>query len=134
MVQLEFLNLVIPVQRIRDLYPGGWEAYLGDNLKRIGRVFWYDQTLVRATGCMDSDEVDGLIARYTDLGFTATETIDGATFWKDFCVVDAFGFSQHQCPWIVVNGDERIAYLRGAEQGEVVGRDHFSQSERNMKS
>jgi hypothetical protein len=124
-VKLEFINLIMPIQRIRDLYPGGWEAFLGDNVKRIGRVLWSDLTLVRATGCMDSSEVDGLITRYSCLGFTATESIGGVPFWKDFCVLDAFGRSQYDCPWIMVDGAERVAWLREGDPGGVVGRENF---------
>jgi hypothetical protein len=74
-IALEFVNLIMPVRRVRDLYPGGWEAYLGDNVRRIGKVMWYDSSLVRATGCMCADEVNSLIARYTRLGFTATQRL-----------------------------------------------------------
>lgn len=122
-IRLEFINLVLPVQRISDLYPGGWESFLGDNTQRIGRVMWYDNALIRVTGCMDSNDVDGMVARYINLGFTATQTVGEATCWKDFLIVDAFGRSQFGCPWIVVDG--AVAWLRGTEPGEVIGRENF---------
>jgi hypothetical protein len=122
-IQLEFLNLIVPVQRIRDLYPGGWSGFIADNAKRIGRTIWYSPSLVRAGGAMDPEMVDALIERWIALGFTATEVVDGRKQWKDFVLVDAFGFTQHDCPWITVA--ERVAWLRATERGEVVGRDSF---------
>jgi hypothetical protein len=122
-IRLEFINLVVLIQRIRDLYPGGWEAYLDDNVKRIGRVLWYDHALVRATDCMDFNDVDGLLLRFTSVGFTATESINGTTLWKDFLIVDAFGRSKFDCPWIAV--EDAVAWLRGTEPGDVIGREHF---------
>jgi hypothetical protein len=37
-IQLEFVSVIVPVQRIRDLYPGGWSGFLTDNAGRIGIV------------------------------------------------------------------------------------------------
>ena len=61
----------------------------------------------------------------TPKGFEATEIVDGQTLWRDCCVVTSYGVSLHDCPWIMVDGSERIAWLRGTEPGEVIGRDHF---------
>lgn len=124
-IELEFLNLVVPVQRIKDLYRGGWAAYLADNQKRLGKILWHDLDLVHACGAMDPEMDDVLIGNFTSLGFTATEVVDGRTVWRDFCVLNAFGISQHQCPWLVVDGAARIAWMRGTEPGVVVGREHM---------
>ena len=124
-IRLEVVSLIIPIQTIEEKYSGGWKAYLDDNVKRIGKVMWYDSNLVRATGCMDSDEVGGLITRFTNLGFTASETVESRTCWADFCITDVFGFSQFDCPWISFDGDGRVAWMRGVERGEVVGREDF---------
>lgn len=74
---------------------------------------------------MDPEMIDVLIERWTRLGFTATEIVDGKTVWKDLAIIDSFGISQYGCPWIVVNGAERIAWLRGTVTEEVIGRDNF---------
>ena len=125
-IQLEFVSVIVPVQRIRDLYPGGWDGCLKDNAERLGKVVWYDEHLFHGGGAMDPEMVGALIERWTRLGFTATEVVDGKKVWKDLVVCDAFGFSKHGiCPWIVVDGDERLAYLRGTEPGPIIGRDHF---------
>jgi len=124
-IRLEFVNLIIPIQTIEEKCPGGWKAYLDDNVKRIGKVMWYDSYLVRATGCMCSDEVDGLIARYVRLGLTATHTIDAHVYSDDFCVVDSFGFSRHCCNWLTLEPASSTAWLTGTQPGEPISRDHF---------
>jgi len=123
-VQLEFLNFIIPVQVIEQKYSGGWDACLRDHAKSIGRVVWYDKFFFR-TGTMDADLMDNLMEKWTKLGFEATEVVDGKKVWKDFCVVTSYGVSQYDCPWIKVDPAARVAWLRGTEQGEAIGRDHF---------
>jgi hypothetical protein len=121
-IQLEFVNLIVPIQTIEDRYPGGWKAYLDDNEKRIGKVMWFDNSLVRASGCMCGDEVDGLITKYTRLGFTSTETLGVGIFWKNFCIVDAFGISRHSCNWLEFDPISRSAFLAGTVPGKAIGR------------
>src|SRR4051812_21544345 len=123
-IELEFINLIIPVQVIEQKYPGGWDACIRDHAKSIGRVVWYVDNLFR-TGAMDPDLMDNLITKWTRLGFQATESIGNAVCWKDFCMVTSYGASKYDCPWIVFDSAERIAWLRGAEAGEIIGRDHF---------
>lgn len=120
-VQLEFLNLIVPIRTIRNRYPKGFEGCLHDHAKSIGRTAWYDEHLLR-TGAMDPEVMDKLVENWVGHGFTATELNGGKTVWADFCVVDAFGRSLHGCEWIMVDGVKRIAWLRGAEVGIVVGR------------
>ena len=125
MIALEFLNFIIPVNVIEQKYSGGWEACLRDHAKSIGRVVWYDDHLFR-TGTMDADLMDNLIEKWTGLGFQATECIGDSLLWKDFCVLTSYGMSEHDCPWIKVDTAARVAWVSGTEQGEAVGRDHFS--------
>jgi len=122
-VRLEFINLIVPIRTVEEKYPNGWSGCLRDHAKSIGRVVWYDDHLFR-TGAMDPEMMDNLIEKWTWMGFTATEVAEGRTVWRDLCVVDAFGFSRHQCPWLLVGGAERVAWLRD-ERGEVVGREQF---------
>jgi hypothetical protein len=83
---------------------------------------------------MEPEMADALIERWADMGFTATEVVDGRTQWKDFVLVDAFGRTLHSCPWIMVDGAERMAWLRGVEPGEAIGRDHFLRLDRGIVS
>jgi hypothetical protein len=120
-VQLEFINLIVPIQKIDEIYPDGWSGCLRDHAKSIGRIVWYDDHLFR-TGAMDPDMAENLIKKWTSLGLTATEMVKGQRLWKDFCVVDVFGVSRYNCPWVVIDPDKRIASMRGKEAGDVMGR------------
>jgi len=123
-ILLEFINFVVPIQRIQEIYQGGWDAFLDDNSRSIGKVTWHDDHLFR-TGTMDPDLMDDLIAKWTKLGFVATELIEGKQVWKDFCVVTSYGVSQYNCPWITVDPARRSAWHSGMEQGDTIGREHF---------
>lgn len=123
-VQAEFLSVIVPIQKMVSIYPNGLDGYLHDHAKSIGRTVWYDQNIIRAGGTMDPDLVDDLILKWVMLGFHPTEqTEDGRTEWRDLCLVSSYGASDFQCPWIVVDGAKRIAWLRGTEMGDIVGRE-----------
>jgi len=123
-IQLEFINLIVPMQRICDVYPGGWDGCQRDHANSIGRVVWYDDRLFR-TGAMDPEVMDNLIEKWTRLEFDATEVVDGKVVWKDFCVITAYGQSEHLCPWIEVHPAGRAARHRGTELWKVKGRENL---------
>lgn len=128
-IAIEFVSLVIPIPCIKEKYPGGWDEFIADNTQRIGKIVWYDNHLCHADGTMDSGDIDYLIEKWTDLGFDATEDIDGKTVWKDFCVFSSFGGSDHICTWLCLDPCRRIAWLAGTEPGLVVSRkDHEKDS------
>ena len=79
----------------------------------LGRVTWFDDHLVRSGGAMDPEMIEIWIEKYAELGFDVTEMAEGKTVWKDLCIVDASGFSKYDCPWIKVDGSERIAWFTG---------------------
>lgn len=124
-IQLEFINIIVPVWTINEKYPSGWVGYLNDYGIKLGRVAWHDDHLVRTAGVMDPDMADGLIAQWSRMGFQATEWVGGKEVWKDFCVVDSFGVSIHDCDWLTFDSASRSASLTGTEAGRVVGRNDF---------
>lgn len=95
-----------------------------DHANSIGRVVWYDDRLFR-TGAMDPEVMDNLIEKWTRLEFDATEVVDGKVVWKDFCVITAYGQSEHLCPWIEVHPAGRAARHRGTELWKVKGRENL---------
>ena len=124
-MRIEFINLIVPIKIIEKKYLGGWSGCLRDHAKSIGRVVWYDDHLFR-TGSMDPEMMDNLIEKWThQIGFKATEVVDGQVVWKDFCVVDSFRYSRHSCDWLEFEPTMRTAWLRGTDLGEVVGREYF---------
>ena len=124
-VQLEFINLIMPISVLEEKYGEGLQGYLKEHSRSIGKVLWHDDAVVRVTGAMDPEMIDIWIEEWSKLGFQPTELIEGKTVWKDLCIVDSNGFSEHDSRWIVVDGAERIAWFRGTEPGETIGRDNF---------
>lgn len=124
-IQLEFINVIAPIQTIWEWYPSGWAGFLRDHASKLGRVAWYDDHLVRVGGAMEPAMVEGLIAHWTQSGFQATERVCGNEVWRDFCVVDSFGNSLHRCDWLMFDSASRTVWLAGTSPGRVVGRDDF---------
>ena len=121
-IALEFIDLVVPIDVIRKKYTGGWEQCLRDHSEAIGRRVWYDDHLFR-DGAMSPVDMQVLLDRWTAAGLMVTELRNEAQVWKDVCVVEAiFGGLTLPCDWLVVDSSQRIAYLKGAEPGAVVGR------------
>jgi hypothetical protein len=121
-IDLEFIDVVIPIESIRRKYPGGWEQCLKDYAPLIGGRVWFDEYLFR-DGAMNPRDVKLIIDRWESLGFEATEMRNGKQCWKDVCVVESmFGGATLPCDWIEVDRGERIAYLKGTDPGQVAGR------------
>ena len=123
-IQLEFMNLIVPVQIIEEKYPGGWDGCLRDHARSLGRVVWYDDHLFR-TGAMDPDLMDNLIVKWTRLGFESTEMVGGKTVWKDFCVVTSCGVSRYDCPWLESDPESRSAWKTGTDPGDTINREYL---------
>ena len=65
-VALEFLNLVIPIEKIEQHYPGGWGRYLDDHKNLIGRRIWFDDYLLR-DGAMNPKDMSDFIDEWVGL-------------------------------------------------------------------
>jgi hypothetical protein len=127
-IALEFIDLVVPIELIRNKYPGGWHQCLRDHAPLIGGRVWYDNYLFR-DGAMNPADVQLLVDRWAKLGFEVMAFRDGKQIWKDVCVVEAMlGGPTLPCDWLTVDTRERIAYLTGSDPGPVVGRDEMGAS------
>ena len=123
-IQLEFINLIVPIKTIKKKYPGGWEQCLSDHKNLIGGRVWYDDNLFR-DGAMSPVDMRHLVHKWVRRGFHAWDDGDNPGKWVDVCVVEAmFGGTTLPCDWIEVDGD--IAFMKGVSRGEVIGRESFS--------
>ena len=121
-IALEFIDFVVPIDTIRRKYPGGWEQCLRDHAPLIGGRVWYDAHLFR-DGATNPHDIKVIVDRWAALGLEAMEEREGKQCWKDVCVVESlFGGPTLPCDWIAVDWAQRIAYLKGTDRGEVVGR------------
>jgi len=133
-IALEFLDLVIPIVRIDESYPGGWKQCLADFDAAIGRRVWYDHHLFR-DGAMDPQDMKKRVQGWAVLGFEVTGTRTAGAggrapgrappvrYWKDVCVVDwAHGGATLPCDWLSVNLPARTAHLAATEPGPLAWR------------
>lgn len=129
-IALEFLDLVIPIVRIEEAYPGGWKQCLQDYDAAIGRRVWYDHHLFR-DGAMSPEDMRKRVEGWAVLGFEVTgkraaaagSPAKTARYWKDVCVVEwLHGGPTLPCDWLSVNLTERTAHLAATEPGDLAWR------------
>jgi len=129
-IALEFLDLVIPIVRIHESYPGGWNQCLEDFDAAIGRRVWYDEHLFR-DGAMDPHEMKRRVEGWAVLGFEVTglraagarARAKPVRYWKDVCVVDwAHGGATLPCDWLSLNLLTRTGHLAATDPGPLAWR------------
>ena len=81
-VGLEYISLIVPIDKIEQYYPGGLEKYKGDNKQSIGGSIWYDDYLVR-DGAMNNYDVGRLIREWESYGLKGVVEVDGLIQWKE---------------------------------------------------
>lgn len=123
-IATEFINFIVPIQVIRDKYPGGWEQCLKDHEHLIGGRVWYDEYLFR-DGAMNPTDTEYLVERWEAKGFIGITTTNNQRYWQDMCVF-TFGGPTVGCDWIDFDNEIRIAFLKGTEPGEVANRYTFN--------
>lgn len=117
-VALIYMNLLVPVQTIREKYPGGWQQCLQDHKQEIerGRV-WFDDHLFH-DGAMGSQDIELLISKWEKRGFQSVKVVDGHTQWADLCCLEYAG---HLMPdWLELGPHGHSAYPAGTDPGETV--------------
>lgn len=121
-IALEYIDLVVPIARIREAYPGGWERCLLDYAARVGGRVWYDEHLFR-DGAMGTADARLLVEGWSVLGFEPLGTRASGLYWKDVCVLDSrLGGPTRPCEWLTFDSACRIAYLAGTDPGPLAWR------------
>jgi hypothetical protein len=123
-IQLEFINLIVPMKTINAKYPGGWEACIEDHKDAIGGRIWYDDHLFR-DGAMSPSDMQFLVTCWESLGFETKRDVDGTIFWQDVCVADALKGASRPCEWLSFMETERAVFFKGTDPGPVIGRHAF---------
>jgi hypothetical protein len=118
-IATEFINFIVPIQVIRDKYPGGWEQCLQDHQHLIGGRVWYDQYLFR-DGAMGGADIEDIVARWEAMDFEGIVTKDNQRYWQDMCVF-TLGWVTLVCDWIDFDETSRGAFLKGTKPGELAG-------------
>jgi len=122
-IMTEFLDLIVPITIINEKYPGGWERCLKDHHQALNARVWFDNYLFR-DGAMNHDAMKTLLDAWWKLGFECYAAHDGIMCWKDVCVYEGMqGGAGMPCKWLAEDPVTRSVYLKGTEQGEIIGRD-----------
>lgn len=118
-VALVFIDFVVPIDLIRQKYPGGWAQCLQDHERLIGGRVWFGEHLLR-DGAMNPADIESLVAEWASLGFQPTAELDGQRIWQDCCVVESMlGGPTLPCDWLELSEDGRSAWLKGTQPGEI---------------
>jgi hypothetical protein len=121
-IGLEFIDVVVPITRIREAYPGGWEQCLLDYAPLLGRRVWHDRHLFR-DGALTPEDARRLVEGWSVLGFEPAEQRGGALHWKDLCVIQSsHGGPTRPCRWLAFDATQRIAHLAGTDPGPLAWR------------
>jgi hypothetical protein len=126
-VQLEFINLIVPIETIKAKYPGSWEACLADHKDAIGGRIWFDDHLFR-DGAMNPMDMQFLVTCWESMGFETKREVDGTIVWQDVCVTDFINGNSRPCDWLLHMDTEDAVYLKGTEPGPVIGREQFKRA------
>src|SRR5690554_3535880 len=125
-IQLECISFIVPIEKIKEKYPGGWEQCLIDHKKLIGGRVWFDEYLFR-DGAMNPADIYHLIEEWQALGFHTHDGGENPSRWVDVCVVQSFLGATLPCNWIEI--EDYSAFYKGQPKGEVIGRDAFAESQ-----
>ena len=122
-IQLECINFIVPIETIKQKYPGGWQQCLTDHKNLIGGRVWYDDYLFR-DGAMNPRDIQRLVDEWQELGFKTHEGGENPSKWAEVCVVESFlGGATLPCEWIEV--EDEIAFIKEKPKGATFGRTDF---------
>jgi hypothetical protein len=65
-IKLEFISLIVPIQKIDQYYPGGFNTFIAERIPMFGGRLWYDNYLFRdgPMDFMDMEDFVGFRKRY----------------------------------------------------------------------
>ncbi|MGV8961631.1 MAG: hypothetical protein ACOH1V_14810 [Stenotrophomonas sp.] len=110
-VALECINLIIPVQRIAAVWPGGFNRFWREH-GHLSRL-WHDGYLLR-DGAMNPREVMAQLDWWQQHGLKVASDVDGCEQATDVCLVDvSSGQLPQACAWLQVDWDHRLARWNG---------------------
>lgn len=123
-VMLEFINLIIPIENIERVYPGGFNSFVQENIRLFGGRLWHDDFLFR-DGAMNSYDIKDTIKDWKKLGLIPYEKKNGKNVWKDLCVIDTYGGLAYHCDWIEYDSKNEAVFLKSKAPGELIGPDEM---------
>lgn len=116
-LKLEFHNVIVPIEKIREKLGGGdfIEPY-----SIITETTWHDRHLFRE-GCMNGYDLQTMLEEWESRGFELFTMRNGEKHWMDICVINSGFGPSYPCEWIEYDQAKNIAWLKGHEPGAAVG-------------
>ncbi len=106
-VACEFIDIVVPIDRIDEKYPGGFAAFKRENAQMFGGRLWHDRFLLR-DGAMSPADAQYAVQSWEKFGLIGQTSINGQLHWGDVCVVESmFGGPTLPCAWIRYDPERR---------------------------
>ena len=97
-MELNYMNLIIPIEKIEKYYPGVFEQYKRDN--KNDRIEYDEYIVMKSAMCME--DIENFAKEFEDLGLVGVLEKDGTQCWQDFCIVDVV--LTHPCDWVWHDG------------------------------
>lgn len=117
----EFINLIIPISKIEQVYKGGFQKFKQDRVHGFSRRLYHDSFLFRI-GAMNYHDIKIFINEWEALGLKGIVEVNGEKQWLDFCVVEGmFGGPTFPCNWLEYDKEKNIVYLKGKPKGQTIG-------------
>ena len=86
-ISTEFIDFIVPIETIRQKYPGGWEQCLKDHENLINGRVWFDDYLFR-DGAMGPLDIESIVERWEAIGFEGIVEKDAYPF--DASIIPTF--------------------------------------------
>ena len=117
-IQLECLNLVIPIHKLKKKCAkvlGDIDTFLDQAQSQDG--IWFDEHLYRE-GAMNSLDLMLRLEKWKKAGLKLTRKRSGVVEWDDLCVVDSFSGPTLPCRWLKYNSVKLSAWLAGTPRND----------------
>ena len=120
-IELEFINIIIPISNIEKCSSiGGFKGFLELEDHNLGKTVWYDNYLFRE-GAMNPFDVEEMIETWTKRGLLTMEGIGEARRFVDICVIDSMNGLTLPCGWIEHDLNIGVAWHGDDPGGSIVG-------------
>lgn len=99
-INCEFINLIIPINKIDVVYPGGFQKFKEEHSNEFFGRFYHDNLLFR-DGAMNYKDLNQIVKKWEAKGLHKLIETEGKKLWLDFCVFDSMSFGKNiPCNWL----------------------------------
>ncbi len=116
-IEAGFISLVIPIEKINEVYPGGFEKFKEDRKTKNGYSIIFDDYIV-IEGSMSPGDMEMKVKYWENMGLKTISYKDGVKKWEDVCVVDYLSGPTLPCDWLIVK-DGIISHVND-KSGKIV--------------